>query len=229
MLYLFDIDGTLLWTGGAGAITLEAVFHRHFGVLGAMAGVSAGGKTDPMIIDEMFVGALGRRGTNDEIAVVLADYEAALPAELERAPRFRTLPHVESVLGTLHVDARVTLAIATGNSEAGAQAKLERAALTEFFVCGGYGSDSADRGELVAKAIDRAEAHAGRGFDRKNVVVVGDTPRDITAARACGVRVVAVATGHPSKDELAAERPDAVIDELDGLLAWHAAHCAAAR
>ncbi len=222
ILYLFDIDGTLLWTGGAGSIALEAVFHHRHGVQGAMQGVSAGGKTDPLIIGEMFENALGRRGSDSEIANVLSDYEHALVAELERAEKFRILPHVHHVLAELAALQAVTLAIATGNSELGARAKLERAGLSSHFVCGGYGSDSADRAVLVARAIERAETHAGHLFQRENIVVVGDTPRDISAARACDVRVVAVATGHPSAADLSACSPDAVIDELDELMGWHA-------
>lgn len=222
MLYLFDIDGTLLLTGGAGAVALEQAFMTHYGVAGAMRGVSPGGKTDPLIIGEMFERSLGRAPSDDEIARVLAAYLPLLRQAVATSTAYRLMPSVHEALDFLAADDAVCLALATGNIRAAAQIKLDRAGLWERFAVGGFGCDSADRGLLVARAIERARSHTGAAHDRDQIVVVGDTPRDVHAARACGVRVLAVATGTASRAELSAAQPDAVFDTLAELPAWHA-------
>lgn len=221
MLYLFDIDGTLLLTGGAGTAALEQVFQTHYGIAGAMRDVRPGGKTDPMIVAEMFERGLGRAPTEDEIARVLAAYVPLLRQAVAVSAGYRLMPAVHEALDFLGADGGVCLALATGNIRAAAQAKLDRAGLWERFAVGGFGCDSADRAELVARAIERARAHTGAARDRDEIVVVGDTERDVRAARACGVRVIAVATGSCTRAELAAEQPDAVFDTLAELPAWH--------
>ena len=217
MLYLFDIDGTLLLSGGAGARGLERAFAARFGIEGAMAGVQLGGKTDPNIVEEVFVGKLGRPPTDGEIDEVLELYLGFLRAELAQAATFRLMPAVVETLDHLAAQPGVRIGLATGNIRRGAQAKLERAGLWQRFELGGFACDDRDRGRLVARAIERAG-----GPPPEEIVVVGDTPFDVAAARACGVRVVAVATGSVGKDALAACEPDAVFDTLAELPAWHA-------
>ena len=223
MLYLFDIDGTILWTGGAGSRALERVFVRRYGVTGAMEAVSPGGKTDWMIVTEMFRNTLHRDPTESELVAVIAEYEEILPEELAISEQFRLLPAVVEVLGEIGVLVGQGLGIATGNTREGARAKLEHAGLWERFFFGGFGCDSPVRAELVAAAIRRGNERLGREVDRGEVVVVGDTTRDVEAARACGVRAVAVATGHPTRDELEESGPDVVLDSLAELPAWHRA------
>lgn len=223
MLYLFDIDGTILWSGGAGSRALERVFFRRYQIAGAMESVSAGGKTDEMIVAEMFRDKLDREPTETELIEVIAEYEALLPEELAVSERFRLLPAVVEVLAEVGARVGDGLGLATGNTKNGARAKLERAGLWERFSFGGFGCDSPVRAELVAAAIRRGVERLGRQVAGEEVVVVGDTPRDVDAARACGVRVVAVATGHPTRDELERSGPDAVIDSLAELPAWHRA------
>lgn len=218
MLYLFDIDGTLLLSGGAGARALERAFAARFGLEGAMAEIQLGGKTDPNIVEEVFTSRLGRWPADDEVAEILDLYVPLLRAELADAPRFRLMPSVVETLDHLAGLAGVRLGLATGNIRAGAQAKLERGGLWERFELGGFACDHRDRNRLVARAIERAGAIAP-----DEVVVVGDTPLDVAAARACGVRVVAVATGSVARSTLAACEPDAVFDTLAELPAWHAA------
>jgi phosphoglycolate phosphatase len=221
MLYLFDIDGTLLLTGGAGTVALEQVFLTHYGIAGAMRGVKPGGKTDPMIIAEMFERTLGRAPTEAEIAAMLEAYVPLLRQAVAAATAYRLMPAVHEALDFLAAAGGVCLALATGNVRAAAQVKLDRAGLWERFAVGGFGCDSADRAALVARAIDRAREHTGVDHDRDEIVVVGDTERDVDAARACGVRVIAVATGSVGREALAAEQPDAVFDTLAELPAWH--------
>jgi phosphoglycolate phosphatase len=221
MLYLFDIDGTLLLTGGAGTVALDKVFLTHYGIARAMRGVSAGGKTDPLIIAEMFERNLGRAPEEDEVTRVIDAYLPLLRDAVAVSTAYRLMPAVHEALDFLAADAAVCLALATGNVRAAAQIKLDRAGLWHRFAVGGFGCDSADRGVLVARAIERAAEHTGMAHDRDEIVVVGDTPRDVHAARACGVRVLAVATGSASREVLADERPDAVFDTLAELPAWH--------
>lgn len=223
MLYLFDIDGTLLWSGGAGSRALERVFVARYGIAGAMESVNAGGKTDRMIVIEMFRNKLDRDPTESELVAVIAEYETILPEELALSERFRLLPAVLEVLAEVGARVGHGLGLATGNTRNGARAKLERAGLWERFYFGGFGCDSPVRSELVAVAIDRGCERLGCRVARDEIVVVGDTTRDIDAARACGVRAVAVATGHPSRDELERSGPDAVLDSLAELPAWHRA------
>ncbi len=224
LLFLFDIDGTLLLSGGAGTRVLNRVFFRHHGVDDAMKRVSPGGKTDPLIVGEMFVNSLGRAPSTAEYNQIMSDYEAELAAEMTSSPGFRLMPDVHDVLATLAQNPKVVLAIATGNSEAGARAKLHRAKLLDYFLnggtfpSGGYGSDSSERHQLVAVAISRAQAASGLQFPPGRIVVVGDTLHDISAARQCGVNVIAVTTGGPSRVELETGLPDAIIDCLSELL-----------
>lgn len=222
-MYLFDIDGTLLLTGGAGSRAINQIFLESHGVEGVMNSVSAGGKTDEMIIQECAREHLQRDLSEEELADVLAEYVPRMEVELSRADGFHLMPHVRECLRFL-ADCQETLGIATGNIEATALAKLEHAGLREHFRFGGYGSDSPVRSELVAKAISRGMAVSEHRLVAAHFVVVGDTLHDIEAARACGARVIAVATGSVSKEKLVAAQPDACLDTLEELPAWHGSH-----
>lgn len=224
-MYLFDIDGTLLLTGGVGTRVINQVFYERFAVTGVMDSVSASGKTDEMIFQECARVGLSRDLCEEEFEALLAAYVPLMRAGLEHSEGFHLMPHVESCLEFLAA-CQPFLGIATGNVEAAAMAKLSRAGLRERFHFGGYASDSSVRSELVAKAIERGTAMADRSMLREEFVVVGDTIYDIEAAHACGARVVAVATGHVSSERLAAANPDALLETLEELPAWHAAHFA---
>jgi phosphoglycolate phosphatase len=223
MLYLFDIDGTLLLSGGAGGRALDRAFRNRFGIEGAMEQIKPGGKTDPAILEEIFAARLGRAPTAAELDEVIALYLPLLEAELGEAPGFRLMPSVVEALDFLAgLVPDVILGLATGNVREAARIKLERAGLWPRFALGGFGCDHRERPRLVARAIERACAHASVAhLPPEQVVVVGDTPLDVAAARACGVRAVAVATGTARRDDLAACRPDALLDTLAELPAWH--------
>ena len=209
ILYLFDIDGTLLHAHGSGRAAFDAVLLAQHGLADASAGISYGGKTDPAILDEILVARRGRAATAAERDAFLAAYLPQLAAQLRDV---EVLPGVVEALD--YLAGKATLGIATGNVRAGADAKLAAARLAGRFTLGGYGCDSHVRAELVAKAIERAGPH-------DEVIVVGDTIHDISAARACGATVVAVATGADPADRLA--HADAVMATLHELPAWHAA------
>jgi phosphoglycolate phosphatase-like HAD superfamily hydrolase len=211
ILYLFDIDGTLLHAHGSGRGAFDAVMAERHGVVDASAGIRYGGKTDPAIVDEIFAARLGRPATT-------AERDGFLDAYIPRLVRMlaeqgvEVLPGVPEALAFLQGKAR--LGIATGNIRAGAQAKLDAAGLAHWFDLGGYGCDSHLRPELVAAAIRRAGPC-------DEVIVVGDTIHDISAARACGATVCAVATGSDPAEALA--HADAVFATLHELPTWHSA------
>ena len=222
IVYLFDLDGTLLRAGGAGARALTAVFAARHGVADACRGVRFAGRTDPSIVAEMFATALGRAPTAEEQDALLADYVLALERELAARTTSIALPGADAVLAWLRARPEVRLAVATGNIAAGARLKLARAGLDHHFACGGYGCDSAVRAELVARAAERAGAAPG-----DTLVVVGDTVLDIEAAHANGALCVAVTTGGDDRATLAAAGADLVLDSLAELPPWHEAHFAA--
>jgi phosphoglycolate phosphatase len=220
IVYLFDIDGTLLHAHGSGRDAFDAVFAAQHGVRAACEGIRFGGKTDPAIIAEVFAARLGRAPSAGEVAAFLDAYLPLLRAQLA-AGGVDVIGGVAEALAFLGARGDVVLGVATGNVRAGADAKLAAAGLHPHFTdVGGYGCDSHLRAELVAAAIERARA---RGPVRE-VVVVGDTIHDIAAARACNATVCAVATGADPREALA--HADAVFASLAELPAWHAARFA---
>ncbi len=224
--YLFDIDGTLVRAGGAGARSLSAVMLARYGISDATRGLAAAGRTDPAIVHEMFERALGRPPATAELDGVIAAYLDELDRALGGADStLRVLPGAHAALAWLAARPDVSLAVATGNVRAGARIKLERAGLAGHFDLdrtGGYGCDSAVRTELVARAVGRA----GAGSD-DTVVVVGDTVHDVAAAIAVGAVCVAVTTGGDRAEVLADAGADVVLDDLAALVPWHAARFAA--
>ena len=212
VLYLFDIDGTLLHAHRSGRDAFDAVFAEQHGVTNASEGIRYGGKTDPGIVEEIFFARLGRSPKNEETTAFLDAYLPRLRAILD-AKGVEVLAGVVETLAYLQPSCR--MGVATGNVKAGAHAKLAAGKLDHWFELGGFGCDSPTRSELVAKAIARGRE---RGEVRE-VIVVGDTIHDIAAARACGAKVVAVATGSDPADAL--RDADVVLTTMSDLPAWH--------
>jgi phosphoglycolate phosphatase-like HAD superfamily hydrolase len=215
-LLLFDVDGTLILSGGAGVRSVNRAFQALFGVSDAMAACKPDGKTDPAIFREVARTRLRRELSAAESAEVARTYIEALEEEVPRSPGYRVMPCVPALLEALARDPHCFLGLATGNLEAGARIKLQRAGLDRFFSFGAYGSDEADRPQMLRTAIRRGRRVAQRDFQPDDIVVIGDTPHDITAARAAGVRCVAVATGSSTSEELARHAPDRVLEDLSG-------------
>lgn len=217
-LLLFDIDGTLLAAHGSGRAAFDRVMHARWGVADASRGVSYGGKTDHALIDEIFAARLGRAADDAEHAEFIARYVDELAAQLapsEAGARAFALPGVFAALAALRERDDVVLGIATGNVRRGAELKLRAAGIEPaWFAVGGYGCDARVRAALVGAAIARA------GDRVREVVVIGDTVHDLTAAHANGARAIGVATGGVAADVLrAASRPgDVVLDDLTALL-----------
>jgi phosphoglycolate phosphatase len=214
-LVLFDIDGTLIDTGGAGARSWTWAFEHSFDRPGVDIGkYSSAGMTDPVVARKTFTEAMGREPSGEELARLMAAYLSVLPDNVATSEGYRVLPGVEELLGRLH-DGGVLLGVTTGALEAGAHAKLGRAHLNHYFLVGGYGSDSEDRVELTRCAIERGERLLGRSLENDEVAVVGDTPLDISAAQGAEVVSIGVATGKYDLDELRAANPTYALTSLE--------------
>jgi phosphoglycolate phosphatase len=217
---LFDVDGLLITTGGAGTRSWRWAFNGLYGIPADIGKFTEAGMTDPVVGRLTFTNVIGREPSPEELAAVISHYLMRLPEEVASSSEYRVLDGVEALLPQL-AKAGFPLGITTGAVEAAAHIKLARANLNRFFSFGGYGSDSADRGELTRKAIERAGKILGSELDPKRVLVLGDTPKDIAAAHAAGAIGVGVASGHFGKDELRAAGADYVleslVDELPGV------------
>lgn len=212
---LFDVDGTLVSSGGAGTAAWHWAFNELFGVPVDPGEHTAPGTTDPEVARRSFVGGMGREPEPRELARLLSAYLQRITVEVGEAERYRVLPGVEELLPRL-CDAGVLVGLTTGLLEGAARAKLGRGGLNEFFCFGGYGSDSADRGDLTKRGVERAGMVLGVEIDPRDVLVIGDTPRDVAAARAAGAVAVAVATGGYSAEQLQRTGADLVLPSLEG-------------
>ncbi len=211
---LFDIDATLLKTGWAGFRALNRVFGRLYGVSDATQGIRPAGKTDPLIIREMFEKSLPDLDPDPEIPRVIDLYLEYLAEEVEVSPGFEVMPGVPQLLEALSGIPSLVLGLATGNLEQGAYIKLRRAGLGSYFSFGGFGSDSENRTEVVLAAIRRAKEHLKGEVSADSVYVIGDTPLDILHGREAGARTVAVATGGSDMEELGRYDPDFLFEDF---------------
>lgn len=212
-LLLFDIDGTILRTNGAGTRAVNRAFEKILGHGDAMAGVDAAGKTDPLILREMFTNTLSRDFTESEALEIFREYVAFLEEEVA-AGEVEIMPGIPFLLENLSLRDDMLLGVATGNIEDGAWIKLRRAGLDAHFTFGGFGSDSESREALVRAAIQRAGSHERGAGGFEKIFVIGDTPFDIIHGRAAGAVTVAVATGRYTSLELREHGPDHLFDDL---------------
>ena len=210
---LFDIDGTLISTGGAGARSWRYAFDELYGVPADIGKFTDAGMTDPVVARLTFKAAIGRDPSPTELATVMAAYLDRLPHEVEHSEKYRVLDGAEEVLRRLG-RAGILLGITSGAVEAAAHIKLSRAGFNRYFPFGGYGSDSSDRVALTRCAIERGSELLGDPIEPKDVFVVGDTPKDVEAAHGAGAVAVATATGHYSADELRASGAEHVLGSL---------------
>jgi phosphoglycolate phosphatase-like HAD superfamily hydrolase len=218
---LFDVDGTLISAGGAGRRSIERALGRHLEPDHGprptwLDGMRLDGMTDRLIVRRVLE-ALGLAFDDATCARVLASYVRCLAEEI-RGPGYRVLPGVEAVLPALAA-AGATVGLCTGNLREGARIKLGRGGLDRFFGFGdqdpgGFAEDGEAREDIVAAALRRTVARLGRRPERGEVLVVGDTPRDVEAARSAGVPCLAVATGRFAAAELRAAGADHVVPSL---------------
>jgi phosphoglycolate phosphatase-like HAD superfamily hydrolase len=210
---LFDIDGTLISTGGASDRAWKRAFKELHDVDVDIPVVTGKGVPDPEVGRVVFKAALGREPTDEEAEAVMRRRLDHLPEEVENSPGFVVEDGVVELLEQL-TDDGVLLGVATGNVEQAAHTKLARADLNRFFSFGGYGSDSPDRTELTKKALERAELVSGDRLDPARCFSCGDTPRDVEAGHGAGIRVVGVATGEFTVEQLREAGADAAIQSF---------------
>lgn len=214
-MLLFDVDLTLVATGGAGIRALNRAIEEVTGVPEAMSRVTPQGKTDPSIVREVWdKNSLGLSiDMKTVIDDILSRYVTYLQGEVDRSEGYTVLPGILELLPELDSRSDVRLGLATGNLERGARIKLERGGLNRYFGFGGYGSDAEDRAELVLQAAGRGNGGAA-AVTPGDTFVIGDTPRDIEAGQRAGFRTVGVATGSFSVEVLEASGADLVIEDF---------------
>jgi len=221
LVCLFDIDGTLISSGGAGKAALEAALPAAFSKPPDLLGVSLAGRTDRDIARDLF--------RVHEIEDTPEHWQKFRKAYLAHLPHMlhtrlgRVLPGVVELLDQLAVRKNVALGLLTGNIRQGATHKLGHYGLEQYFAFGGFGDLHHDRDQVAHEALASARQHLSMEPELNRVWVIGDTPRDVRCARAIGARAVAVATGGYLAADLSLASPDIVLEDLSQLgdLAGH--------
>ncbi len=209
---LFDIDGTLLSSGGAGKHAMYAALASEFGLGEIDDGVPFAGRTDRAIGHDLFL-----RHNIDDTAInwqrFVRAYLGHLPDSLSSRPG-RVLPGVADLLERLRSLSHVAIGLLTGNIRDGAQGKLQHYGISDYFAFGGFGDCHFDRNAVAHEALSQLRAHMQTELSAENVWVIGDTPLDVRCARSIGAHVLAVSTGLHTPEELAVESPDILVTEL---------------
>jgi phosphoglycolate phosphatase len=211
-LLLFDIDGTLVNTGGAGVESLKMTVRNRFRAEDDLRDIEIAGKTDRAIIRDILQ-KYRVDPTEGNITSFAREYIEGLSLCLSRT-RGRVLPGIQQLLERLKPQPHVVLALLTGNLQLGARLKLQHYGLWDFFEFGAFADDHHDRNELGAFARKRAQLRHGHDFDAADIDVIGDTNHDIACGKAFGARTIAVATGSWSRERLQGCMPDFLFDDL---------------
>lgn len=211
-LLLFDIDGTLIESGGAGVQALKDALQDRFGIADDLRGIEIAGKTDTGIIHQIM--RKQKLDLSDENVTAFLDlYADFLGRELPRR-QGTLLPGVAELLPRLQARPQNVLALLTGNIARGAQLKLAHYGVWDFFEFGAFADDHPDRNQLGPFARRRAQEKHAVDFGPAQIDVIGDTPHDIACGRAFGARTIAVATGEFSRAQLAEHQPDELVDDF---------------
>jgi phosphoglycolate phosphatase-like HAD superfamily hydrolase len=214
---LFDIDGTLIITGGAGAASWRLAFDELYGIPADIGEFTDTGMTDPDVGRKTFEAVMHREPERKEFTRLLERRLHYLHQTVEDSDGYRVLAGVEKLLPKLVEDGHL-LGLVTGNLDASAHIKLHRARLNRFFSFGGYGSDSTDRGEVTKIALKRASLVYGETVTPEQAIVVGDTPHDVEGAHAAGIECVGVGSHHFSAEQLREAGADYAIASLEEAL-----------
>jgi phosphoglycolate phosphatase-like HAD superfamily hydrolase len=213
-LVLFDIDGTLIQSGGAGEKAFARVCQLEFGIENGTANLQFAGRTDPSIVRDFF-SQFSIPTTTENFRRFFDAYVFMLD-DLLRRLEGRVLPGVNCLLHTLRAAPQPpVIGLLTGNIRLGAQIKLGHYQLWEQFQIGGFGDDHEDRNQIAAIAHQRGSRLLQSQLKGQEVLVIGDTPRDVECAQAIGARTLAVATGKFTVNELRTHRPDWVVATLE--------------
>lgn len=212
-VYLFDIDGTLLHARGSGRAAFDAALLRVYGAPGACASIAFGGMTDRAIA-RLALRAIDVEPTEARIDEVLAVYLEELAHALRSVGDFTVLPRARELPTALAAAGHAAVGLGTGNVRAGAEAKLARAGLDGVFAFGGFGCDHEERSEVLRAGARRGAERLRVAPEACRVVVIGDTVRDVDAAKRVGALCVAVCTGGAPRPVLERAGADAVFDDL---------------
>jgi len=213
-ILLFDIDGTLIHSGGSGKHAMEVAFQEVWNVPHGLENVLLSGQTDPKILLDAFL-RHGITWNEEKIAQFQKRYFIHLAEDMQHPrPTRRMMPGFPHLLEELKRLPEIHMGLLTGNWIRGAEIKLEYFDLWKYFEFGAFADDEMDRNKLVPHALRRAEERSGIKPQRDRVYVIGDTPRDILCARPHGATAVAVATGEYSAAELRAEKPDFLFEDF---------------
>jgi phosphoglycolate phosphatase-like HAD superfamily hydrolase len=213
-ILLFDIDGTLVHTGGSGKHAMEVAFEEVYGIRNGLENVLLAGQTDPKILLDAFA-KHNLAWNGEQVARFKARYFVHLAEDMQRPrPKRRIMPGFPQLLEALRPMPGIHLGLLTGNWIRGAEIKLAHFGLWPYFEFGAFGDDETDRNKLVPHALRRAKEKFNIQPNHDAVYVIGDTPRDIHCAQPHGAVAIAVATGEYSVEELRAERPDFLFEDL---------------
>ena len=213
-LLLFDIDGTLVTTGGAGAVAWRMAFEELHGIPADIGQFTDAGMTDPDVGAKTFEAVLGRAPTPHELAQLLQRRLEHLPETVAASEGYRVLPGVRERLRQLSRDGHL-LGLVTGNVDGAAHVKLGRGDLNRWFTFGAYASAGMQRADVVREALARGAAIMGHPLERTDAYVIGDTPLDVDAGHAADCTVVGVATGHYDAAALRQAGADIVIESFE--------------
>jgi phosphoglycolate phosphatase len=212
-LVLFDLDGTILLSGGAGARAVNRACEKIHGIANVMDEIMPDGKTDIAILREIFK-IVEKDFLPDQIDCLFREYLLFLKDEVANSLEYRVMPGIPELIKALSEREDIIIGIATGNIEEAALIKLERSDLGDYFKFGGFGSDFESREELIRIAIERGKLFLNREREFERVFVIGDTPLDIIHAREAGAKTVAVATGSYSVSDLEKYNPDYLFENF---------------
>ena len=213
-ILLFDIDGTLVSTGGAGAVAWRRAFEELHGIPADIGEFTDAGMTDPDVGAQTFEAVMGRRPSPTELAKLIQRRLEHLPEAVAESEGYKVLPGVPERLRQLSRDGHL-LGLITGNGDGAAAVKLARGDLNRWFTFGAYATAGVDRPGIVRRAVERGEAMLGADVPNEDIFVIGDTPLDITAAHAVDCTAIGVATGRYDKDALREAGADHVLDTLE--------------
>jgi phosphoglycolate phosphatase len=211
---LFDIDGTLINTGGAGAASWRLAFDELYGIPADIGEFTDSGMTDPEVGRKTFEAVLRREPERKEFTRVMERRLFYLHQTVEESEGYRVLEGVDELLPSL-IENGYLVGLVTGNTEAAAHIKLHRAKLNRFFSFGGYGSDSSERSEVTRIALKRATLVYGAAVSPDQAIAVGDTPLDVEGAHAAGIKCVGVGSNKFSADQLREAGADYAIASLE--------------
>jgi phosphoglycolate phosphatase len=213
-ILLFDIDGTLVSTGGAGAVAWKQAFDELYGIPADIGEFTDAGMTDPDVGAKTFEAVMHREPTARELAQLIQRRLEHLPEAVAESEGYRVLPGVPERLRQLSRDGHL-LGLITGNGDGAAHVKLARGDLNRWFTFGAYATAGVERPGIVRRAVERGEAMLGQDVPNSDIFVIGDTPLDISAAHAVDCTAIAVATGHFDAGALREAGADHVLETLE--------------